>query len=573
MKTRLNFSKKHRFYLVIILLIFMALCVTSLFFPLPESLNYDEGYHYESGVEILRGTAAKRGNEDIYHRNIMPASALHPLVDQTIQNIFPISKYLNLENKFFGRFATIIISVILAIYVFIWSKQLYGVLAGFLALILYVLDPNIIGNSRIITQDLFGATSIFIAIYYFWSFLRFGSRKNLVLSILTFGIAQICRLTAVYLVPIYIILGLGFYHREIIQSIQTKHIRVIQRVIKRSIFYILALILSTILIINIGYSFERSGTQLQNYQFLSHSFKQLQTYPVLKSLSIPIPAAYLQALDFGKYKQETGFGSGMPYLLGQLGFIVDPVQGFKIKGFPQYFLITFLYKVPIATQIFIWLGFISLFLWRKQLNFWQNEAFLIIPSLLYFILMSSNTAQIGIRYILMIFPFLFVFASRIVTGWPAYKRPYRILIIVLTLYLLISNLSYFPHYISYFNELVIDRKMSYQVLVDSNLDWGQNKNYLQDYLQKHPNALFIRYDGDNKLNLVIENQKVAPSQVSLDNPINLLVIEANQLIGITTDSNHFYWLRSSRQPIDHLAYSYLIFKISSQDAANIFGKN
>jgi hypothetical protein len=115
--------------------------------------------------------------------------------------------------------------------------------------------------------------------------------------------------------------------------------------------------------------------------------------------------------------------------------------------------------------------------------------------------------------------------------------------------------------------------MSYQVLVDSNLDWGQNKNYLQDYLQKHPNALFIRYDGDNKLNLVIENQKVAPSQVSLDNPINLLVIEANQLIGITTDSNHFYWLRSSRQPIDHLAYSYLIFNISSQDAPNIFGKN
>jgi len=573
MKISFNSSKKHRLYLGIILVIFMVLSVTSLFFPLPESLNYDEGYHYESGVKILRGRAAQRGDEDIYHRNIMPASALPPLVDQTIQNLFPISKYLNLENKFFGRFATIIISVILAIYVFIWSKQLYGLLAGFLALILYILDPNIIGNSRIITQDLFGAASIFIAIYYFWSFLRFGGRKNLVLSILTFGVAQICRLTAVYLVPIYVILSVGFYHREIIQSIQQKNILFIQQGIKRSIFYILALILSTMLIINIGYSFERSGRQLGDYQFLSQSFQQLQTYPIFRYLPIPIPAAYLQALDFGKYKQETGFGSGMPYLLGQLGFIVDPVQGFKIKGFPQYFLIAFLYKVPIATQIFIWLGFISLFLWRKQLNFWQNEAFLIIPTVLYFILMSSNTAQIGIRYILMIFPFLFVFASRIVTGWPAYKRAYRILIIVLTFYLLISNLSYFPHYISYFNELVIDRTMSYQILADSNLDWGQNKNYLQDYLQKHPNALFIRYDGDNKLNLVIENQKVAPPQVSLGNPINLLVIEANQLIGITTDSNHFYWLRSSRQPIDHLAYSYLIFNISSQDAPNIFGKN
>jgi hypothetical protein len=365
-------------------------------FSLPEYLNYDEGYHYESGLEILRGTSAQRGYSDIYHRNIMPASALHSLVDQTIQNIFPISKDINLENKFFGRFATIIISVILAIYVFIWSKQLYGLLAGFLALILYILDPNIIGHSRIITQDLFGAASIFIAVYYFWSLLKFGGRKNLVLSILTFGIAQICRLTAVFLVPIYVILSLGFYHREIIQSIQHKNIVVIQQKIKRSIFYILALILSTILIINIGYSFEGSGTKLGDYQFLSHSFKQLQTYPVLKSLSIPIPAAYLQALDFGKYKQETGFGSGMPYLLGQLGFIVDPVQGFKIKGFPQYFLIAFLYKVPIATQIFIWLGFISLFLWRKQLNFWQNEAFLIIPTVLYSVFQSAEVQKLWV---------------------------------------------------------------------------------------------------------------------------------------------------------------------------------
>jgi len=91
MKISFNSSKKHRLYLGIILVIFMVLSVTSLFFPLPESLNYDEGYHYESGVKILRGRAAQRGDEDIYHRNIMPASALPPLVDQTIQNLFPIS--------------------------------------------------------------------------------------------------------------------------------------------------------------------------------------------------------------------------------------------------------------------------------------------------------------------------------------------------------------------------------------------------------------------------------------------------------------------------------------------------
>ena len=46
MKISFNFSKKYQFYLVIILVIFIVLSVTSLFFQLPESLNYYEGYHY-----------------------------------------------------------------------------------------------------------------------------------------------------------------------------------------------------------------------------------------------------------------------------------------------------------------------------------------------------------------------------------------------------------------------------------------------------------------------------------------------------------------------------------------------
>jgi hypothetical protein len=159
-------------------------------------------------------------------------------------------------------------------------------------------------------------------------------------------------------------LGLGFYHREIIQSIEQKNIVVIQQGIKAQYF----LHISSDFINNINHKYwlffrEKWHTIARIINFSVRVLEQLQTYPILKSLPIPIPVAYLQALDFGKYKQETGFGSGMPYLLGQLGFIVNPVQGFKIKGFPQYFLITFLYKVPDSYQIFILVGiyqFISL---------------------------------------------------------------------------------------------------------------------------------------------------------------------------------------------------------------------
>lgn len=573
-------NQKYQFLAVILILfLFLTLCITSLFLPLKESITYDEPYHYNSAHAILQGKAGFRSDLNESFRNIMPISALNLLASQFLQNYLPIEQFIPEDNPFlgeiepfifFGKAATILAGVVLGIYVFIWSKKLYGIAPAFLALIVYVLDPNILAHSRLFTQDVFGACAVFIATYYFWSLLRFGGRKNLILSALTFGIAQICRFTSVHLVPIFIILSLGFYSSSTFKAFKNRNISLILQGIKQAVYYATVFVLAAILIINIGFSFERTFTKFGDYKFISHSFNKLQENEFLNQIPVPIPYAYLPGLDFGKYKQETGFDSGIPYLLERLSFDNDPIEGFRIKAANEYFLVAFLYKVPLATQILFFLAILSLFINRKHIVFWKNEAFLVIPSLFYFVFMSFNTAQLGIRYILMIFPFLFVFSSRVVMGWNARKLRYRLFIISLVFYLLISNLSYFPHYISYFNELVIDRKMSYKFLADSNLDWGQNRNYLDKYLQNNPNAIFMRYDHKNQLKLYIDNQEVNPEQVSLENPINLLVVEANQLVGVTTDSNRFYWLRSSREPIDHLAYSYLIFKIDAKDAPDIF---
>ena len=58
------------------------------------------------------------------------------------------------------------------------------------------------------------------------------------------------------------------------------------------------------------------------------------------------------------------------------------------------------------------------------------------------------------------------------------------------LYLVASVLSYYPHFIPYFNELVWDRSKAYRILADSNLGWSQNHWYLRRYLRRHPEALF-----------------------------------------------------------------------------------
>ncbi|MBU1627740.1 hypothetical protein KKB18_10265 [bacterium] len=115
-------------------------------------------------------------------------------------------------------------------------------------------------------------------------------------------------------------------------------------------------------------------------------------------------------------------------------------------------------------------------------------------------------------------------------------------IAALMIYLVISVLSYFPHYISYFNELVWDRKQAYKILADSNIDWGQNGWYLKQYKEKHPDAIV---------------EPLSPKS-------GKIVVGVNQLVGATVDPERYRWLRENFKPANHIAYSYLVYEIPSE---------
>ena len=102
--------------------------------------------------------------------------------------------------------------------------------------------------------------------------------------------------------------------------------------------------------------------------------------------------------------------------------------------------------------------------------------------------------------------------------------------------------------------------MGYTILADSNLDWGQNKNYLKHYLENNPDATYMT-EPKEKLKLLGSKQEVNPQQFQS----SLVVVGANQLIGIIGNSKNFQWLRENKKPVDHVAYSYLVFKIQPQD--------
>ena len=71
---------------------------------------------------------------------------------------------------------------------------------------------------------------------------------------------------------------------------------------------------------------------------------------------------------------------------------------------------------------------------------------------------------------------------------------------------------------------------------------------------------------DEELKVVGSKQEVNVQQFQG----GLVVVEANQLLGITTNPKNFQWLRENKNPVEHVAYSYLVFKMQPQELSHLF---
>jgi hypothetical protein len=181
---------------------------------------------------------------------------------------------------------------------------------------------------------------------------------------------------------------------------------------------------------------------------------------------------------------------------------------------------------------------------ERRINFIKDEMFLLIPVAFFTIYFNFffNT-QIGIRYFLPVLPFLYIFSGNLFTGWKSFSIVQKAASWGLMAYLCVSVFSYYPYYLSYFNEFVWNRTHAYKYLADSNIEWGQGRNEMREYLKQHPDA-------------VRKPQTIQAGH---------LVISVDDLVGVTTEPSQYAWLRNNFEPVETIAYGYLVYKISPQE--------
>jgi len=419
-----------------------------------DGTTADEPLHLGYGERALVSGTFLRDDDTLNSK--MPVSVLNAL-PETLANRHGDLGWL--QRLFLARLPSLFLGVLLGWLVWSWARALFGLRGAALALLLYTFCPNVLAHTHLVTTDISTALAMFAATYAFWRYLDRPGRGRLLVAVATFGLAQLTKTTAAFLLPVFVLI-LAFRATS-------------RKDLLRFAGLLLLLGLGALAVLNLGFLGEGTGTPLAGYTFVSDGFQKLAATPVLRDLPIPLPYAYVQGLDMVSRDSRARYWT---YLRGS----------YSDTGFRSYFLWAFLLKVPLATQILLLLAFI---LWASgRLRAPGAESFLLVPVaflLAYFSLFFRM--GIGIRYLLPAFPFLFVFAGRVAAFRPSgpWARWQPAVVGALALWLGVASFRYHPQYLSYFNEIAGGPSNGWRWLLDSNLDWGQDEDYMRNVYAPH----------------------------------------------------------------------------------------
>lgn len=497
------------------------------------SRTLDERSHHTFGLNLLHGNAERPWE------SVMPISAWNALPRYISElKIFPEGSLRNFLADFLAaRMMTIIFACGVAYLVFHFSRLLYGYFPALVSLFLFIFDPNILAHSQLVTTDIFVTGALLFVTFFTWRYARDRSWTNRILLALSLGFALITKYTAMSFIPLFFLILVIYDLARIVGAHVYHHLKGYVSLFREYLILAAVVALASIFILNVAYQFKNTFVPFGDYIFRETFFADLQRkYSFLNAIPVPTPYAHLQGFDWILAFEQTGEGHGRHYLLGHLR------EG---KGFPGYYIVAFFLKEPFSIQIIIILACIVYFMDKtRRSRFWEQELFLFVPIVFYSIYFNFfYNSQIGIRYYLVVFPLLHIFAGSLFMKWSSFTTRNKVLSAVSGIYLVVSVFSYFPYYLPYFNEFVWNRSNAYKYLADSNLDWGQGRHEFEQYLIDNPQVSY-------------PTRNVGAGD---------FIVSANDLVGISKAPEVYAWLRDNFKPVGNVAYSYVVFHVTTEE--------
>jgi hypothetical protein len=459
-----------------------------------------------------------------------------------------------------ARLAGIFWSLLGAVIVFCWCRELFGPWAACVSMSLWCFDPTIIAVGGTILPDIPSAAAGVAASYAWWRYLRVPSMERAWYAGLLLGVALLTKVTLVLLVGIWPLLWL-YKRLSAAGGVRWTHLFMAE--------------LLSLLVLNLGYAFEGSFSSLRSYDFISTALAgELEPGEVsgnrfreswLGWAPVPLPANYLRGIDFLKKEFETGY---LSYLHGE----------WSERGWWYYYLYAMLVKLPLGSLLLMAAGTIVLIVRRPQGMTVLDGLCLLLPAFAVLVLVSSQTGFTHhFRYVLPALPFLFIAAgATVAAAGRSTSRGWSALILILTAWVLLQPIRVCPHFYAYFNEAAGGPENGDAHLISSNFDWGQGLLALKAWLDAQEIHGSVRlaafHCADPRL------AGIDYTLPSLDPEAGLLIVSASLVRGAPyhvcdgTGARRFLpcqafaWCQHFR-PIAKVGYSLFVYQLSPEEIA------
>jgi hypothetical protein len=513
------------------------------------SATYDEQYHIANGLYYLR-----RGDPGLIpaHPPLIEVLATLPLLNLNLVVPLRDSASSTVSNLAFSdqvlwrlnpngpsivaraRLPIIGLTLLLAITVYAWARELFGPISGLLALTLLSFDPNILAHGNLATNDIGVTCFATLALYAFWRWMTRPTPARAVITGLFLGLAQVSKYSALYLIPAVMII--------LVTDRIWKTTAASRLPAKTTLANLTVIAVAAYCAIWVVYGFNM-GT--------------------LKGYSFPA-RAYLDGLQAATTLITTGKDS---FLLG----------AYSPKGWWYYFPVAFAVKTPLPTLILIGATFV--FVYRR--GTWRLTLPLIIPVVIYFVICVASPFAIGYRHLLPVLPCLFIFTSQLaLIDWKTSRQGIAAVAAML-IWLTVGSVLIFPHYLSFFNEIAGGPQNGYKILVDSNLDWGQELIGLRKYMaQEHIPSVKLSYHGTADPTAYGVQYEPLPSypynqwasdtvpDILLNPPSGVYAISANNLQGLRFKNHDLYATFRQRKPDAVVGHSIFIYRVKNSGEEN-----
>ena len=453
---------------------------------------------------------------------------------------------------FLGRLPVVALASCLVVAVFLVARAHFGLHAAAAAVLLAALSPDVLAHGALVTTDLGFALFFFLAVIAFERLLQRASAGRLLAAGLATAAAFATKFSAPILLPVFVLLGL----REALADAPVAERRARLGRLARQLGATGALALLGV--------------------WAAYGFRApLSPDPAVRAeLVVPLVSAHAGALH--RAVAFAGRTSLVPedYARGLL-FVAEHSAArptfllgtLSHHGFPYYFAVTFLLKTPVPLLLLTALALARV----PQLR--RREAALVwIPVVVYLAATATRGLQIGHRHLLPIYPFLFLAAGEAAAAlrsWRAPKGP--VLAGALALWYAGGTFVQHPHHLAYFNEVAGGSRNGWRLLVDSNLDWGQDLKRLAEWLRAHPApGLKLSYFGSaDPAYYGIESEALpgytAPHAARITREIrpgDVLAVSATNLQGVYLEPDDRALMKRVRtlRPIARVGFSIFVYR-------------